>query len=404
MPALSTAARAAFALLFAVALGLTGSPSVAAELPPEIQVDRLMVQADREAREGQYWSALATLDRTLSLYEQHGMEIPSAFWFSYGDVAHRAGRHAAAVESVTRYLKEAGRDGDHYDAALRLLDAVEVAIAKEQAAEARAKAAAEAKIAAEKAAVSDMVVVPAGTFQMGCAIKEHELPAHETRPCRNAQPVRQVRVPSFAISKYEVTFAQWDACVSDGACPHVPDDNGRGQRPAINVSWRATQGYVAWLSGKTGDTYRLPTEAEWEYAARAGTTTKYHWGDHVGIGNARCARCAGEGIYLDRTAPVGSFAPNAFGLHDMHGNATEWVQDCVVFLREFERLIPGDLTMTYRDAPNDGSARANCRSRSRIRRGGSFVDSSWGIASWYRDFGGEGDIVSGFRVARSLTP
>ena len=394
----------ASACLSAAAASVGAQLPLGAELPPEIQADRLLVRAEREARDGDNWSAVELLDSALALYEEHGIAVPSDFWFRYGDVSHRAGLHAAAVEAVARYLTEAGRDGDRYDAALRLLDAAEAALAAEREAAARAEAEAVAKTAALQAAVSDMAVIPAGTFRMGCAVEDDALTTEYI--CRSAQPVREVRVPAFAISKYEVTFAQWDACAADRVCRHIAKDEGfgRGRRPAINVSWRDTQDYVAWLSGKTGETFRLPTEAEWEYAARAGTTTAYHWGDDIGIGNARCGACEGEGVYIDRTAHVGSFAPNAFGLHDMHGNVAEWVQDCVVFLDELEpERRRFDLMSTYRGAPTDGSAAVSASCRVRIRRGGSFVDGPRGVNSAYRDWGRDGDLASGFRVARTLT-
>ena len=125
----------------------------------------------------------------------------------------------------------------------------------------------------------------------------------------------------FAVSKFEVTFDDWDACVAYGDCNPVVRDSGwgRGRQPVINVTWDDAQRYVAWLSRMTGRTYRLLSEAEWEYAARAGTQTAYSWGDEIGKGNANCHGC---GSQWDRrqTAPVGSFAANAFGLYDMLGN------------------------------------------------------------------------------------
>ena len=126
----------------------------------------------------------------------------------------------------------------------------------------------------------------------------------------------------FAVSKFEVTFDEWDACVAyDGCEPRVSDSGfGRGRKPVINVTWDHAKRYVAWLSKVTEKSYRLLSEAEWEYAARAGTRTAYSWGDEIGKGRANY-----DG---SQTAPVGSFAPNAFGLYDIHGNVSEWVEDC----------------------------------------------------------------------------
>jgi formylglycine-generating enzyme required for sulfatase activity len=144
-----------------------------------------------------------------------------------------------------------------------------------------------------------------------------------------------VRVPerSFEVGRYEVTFAQWDACVAAGGCNgYRPGDEGwgRGNRPVINVSWNDAQAYVRWLSQRTGQRYRLLTLAEWEIAARAGTTTNFSWGDQDPV----CDQNARNGANFractdDRTRPVGSFQPNAFGLYDVHGNVSEWLEDCL---------------------------------------------------------------------------
>ncbi len=132
---------------------------------------------------------------------------------------------------------------------------------------------------------------------------------------------------------------------------------GRGQQPVINVSWDDAQRYVAWLSRITGKQYRLLTEAEWEYAARADSTTAYHWGDDIGKGNANCNGCGSEWDGK-QTSPVGSFKANAFGLYDMVGNISEWVQDCY--------------HDNFNGAPADGSAWTNGDCDFRVLRGGSW--------------------------------
>lgn len=135
----------------------------------------------------------------------------------------------------------------------------------------------------------------------------------------------------FAAGKYEVTFNEWDACVAGGGCNgYRPDDHGwgRGQQPVINVSRKEANKYVQWLSQETGHSYRLLTAAEWMYAAQAGTTTAYPWGDSIGVCHANCDGC-GSQWDGKQTAPVGSFQPNAFGLDDMNGNVSEMVEDCV---------------------------------------------------------------------------
>lgn len=193
----------------------------------------------------------------------------------------------------------------------------------------------------------------------------------------------------FAVSKFEVTFAEWDACVAQGGCSHRPDDRGwgRGRQPVMNVNWADAQQYVAWLSRTTGKTYRLLSEAEWEYAAQAGTGRVATVRE-----GANEANCGGCGSRWDRrqTAPVGSFPPNAFGLHDMLGNVREWTADC--------------WNDSHAGAPGDGTARTSGDCSRRVLRGGSWGDDRWLARSADRDriaAGYRGDS-NGFRVARTL--
>jgi len=195
----------------------------------------------------------------------------------------------------------------------------------------------------------------------------------------------------FAVSRYEITFDEWDACVAAVGCKHKPSDEGwgRGKRPVINVSWDDAQAYVVWLSKKTGKKYRLLSEAEWEYAARAGTTTRYPWGDEPGSNRANFYG-SGSQWSGKQTAPVGSFEPNAFGLYDMIGNVWEWVQDC-----HAER---------YSESIRDGSAFETQNCGLRVVRGGS-----WGngpefarVANRSRSEPTVRGINHGFRLARTL--
>ena len=160
----------------------------------------------------------------------------------------------------------------------------------------------------------------------------------KARSTRSRSPSR------FAVSKFEVTFDEWDACVAYGGCAqHVlTATGGRGTQPVINVSWDDAKHYVAWLSKMTGKPYRLLTEAEWEYAARAGTTTAYSWGDEIGKGNANCNGCGSQWDNTTRPLRSARSRPMQFGLHDMHGNVWEWVEDCY--------------QSNYNGAPTDGSA------------------------------------------------
>jgi formylglycine-generating enzyme required for sulfatase activity len=189
-----------------------------------------------------------------------------------------------------------------------------------------------------------------------------------------------------------VTFNDWDACLSVGGCPRTTDSGfGRDTRPVINVTWDDAQQYVAWFSKMTGKPYRLLTEAEWEYAARAGTTTPYFWGDEIGKGNANCNGCGNQWDNR-QTAPFGSFKPNAFGLYDMAGNVWQWLQDCY--------------QDNYNEAPMDGSARTSGDCSRRVVRGGSYSTVPRLLRSAGR-IGSPSDNRSGnvgFRVGRTLTP
>ena len=232
----------------------------------------------------------------------------------------------------------------------------------------------------------EMVVVPSGRFMMGSRSGGND-----------ERPVHRVTIARpFAVGVYEVTFGEWDACVSGGGCGgYRPGDRGwgRGRRPVVNVSWNDAKAYVRWLSRKTGQEYRLLSESEWEYVARAGTGTEYWWGNGIVRNRANCNRC-GSRWDGNRTAPVGSFSANAFGLYDVHGNVFEWVEDC--------------RNGSYAGAPSDGSAResGDCSGIARTRRGGSWAESYWKLRSAYRAFSLPGIRLHyhGFRVARTLTP
>ena len=234
-------------------------------------------------------------------------------------------------------------------------------------------------------ACPEMVVVPAGTFRMGDLSGGGDF---------DEAPVREVSIPHpFAIARYETTFAQWDACVAAGACRQGVGDIGfgRGDRPVMLVTWEDAQAYAGWLSEMTGKQFRLPSEAEWEYSARAGSETRYPWGADVGRGNANCDGC-GSRWDDERTAPVGSLPANAFGVHDMVGNVHEWVEDCGRY--------------SYEDAPSDGSAiEPDAACRQRMMRGGSWLSlpRSSRPANRVRNPVGHSDINVGFRVARDLS-
>ena len=230
----------------------------------------------------------------------------------------------------------------------------------------------------------EMTVIPKGTLLMGASREEsgrsaQEGPRHEVRLTR-----------PFAIGRYEVTLAQWDACVADGGCSHKPEDRGwgRANRPVIYVSWNDAEEYLAWLGKLTGLPFRLPSEAEWEYAARAGSDTAYWWGNDIGVDRANCAGCGkGDG---DATLPVGSLGANPFGLYDVHGNVWEWTADC--------------WNGSYAGAPSDGAAWTTGECERRVLRGGSWGIKPIKLRSAHR----RGDKVTlrsgkrGFRIALTL--
>jgi formylglycine-generating enzyme required for sulfatase activity len=229
-------------------------------------------------------------------------------------------------------------------------------------------------------ACPEMVVVPGGSFLMGTA---------GGGPNGNEGPQHLVRVKQFAASRFEITFDNWATCGEAGGCniPQIRDAGfGRGRHPVINVSWDEANDYVRWLSKITGKSYRLLTEAEWEYAARAGTRTEYPWGDvpdtkRANFGHTEC--CTGH------TLPVGSFLPNAFGLYDMQGNVWEWVRDC------YGPYSPAAPASAVRPASSCDAG---------VLRGGSFASKPQDVRAaarskaWLNDR----DDVNGFRVARDI--
>ena len=230
----------------------------------------------------------------------------------------------------------------------------------------------------------EMVVIAGGRFRMGCVSGQN---------CANdEQPVHEVQVESFELGKYEVTFEEYDRfTAATGRVLAGHRGWGLGRRPVINVSWEDAVAYTKWLSEQTGERYRLPTEAEWEYAVRAGTVTRYSWGDEIGRNRANCRVC-GSRWDGEQTAPVGSFAPNGWGVHDMHGNVWEWVQDC----------WNGD----YQGAPVDGSAWESGDCSRRVLRGGSWNFNPRFLRSAYRvRYTTSLRLFNiGFRVARTITP
>ena len=236
----------------------------------------------------------------------------------------------------------------------------------------------------------EMVALPTGSFSMGS-------PTGEAGGSANERPQHTVTISRrIAMSRYQVTFDDYSRFVTAKSGTRNPGDQGWGRatRPVININQNEAKAYAVWLSAQTGKSYRLPTEAEWEYAARAGTSTRYSWGDAIGSNRANCNNCGSEWDNT-QTAPVGSFAANGFGLHDLHGNVYEWVEDC--------------WHDNYNEAPTDGSVwTASCPSDgSVVVRGGSWnygplslrSASRFKLSSLNRD---NGD--NGFRLVKDLSP
>ncbi len=227
----------------------------------------------------------------------------------------------------------------------------------------------------------EMVVLQPGSFTMG-----------DNHGDRSERPAHRVTITKpFAIGKYEVTLGQWKACVQAGACkaiadPPSPLDNA----PATDISWNDAQRYVRWLSGVTHGHYRLPTEAEWEYAARAGTSSRYWWGERMVAGKADCKGCGGAAWSHDAPATVGAFSANPYGIYGMNGGVWEWVEDC------WHR--------TYDGAPIDGSAWTGHDCRENVIRGGAWRNDSTYAHSTSR-FTYDTSVrylLNGFRVAKTL--
>ena len=395
-------------LLLAVVL-LAGEG--AAQLPPDIQADRYLVEAERHIGTGDHVAAQAALDRILTLQTEHDLALPEAFWFQYARVAYQAGLYEAAVETATRYLTTAGRAGEHYQASLELLDravaerhrieaarqaqlADEAAYAEAQrvdtaaaygaylAAYPRGRHATEARAYYQARAETErlaqlpreirnsigmeFVLIEVGTFEMGSPVTE---PGRDDNETLHTVTISQ----PFYLGKYEVTQGQWQAVM--GSNPSNFSACGR-TCPVETVSWEDTQAFIAALNRQEGvETYRLPTEAEWEYAARAGTQTAYHFGNAVS--ELHIYAWYGDGLFFhEGTHPVGQKRPNGWGLYDMHGNVWEWVADWAT------------------GYPRGGG---------RVFRGGSWLTAAWGCRAARRIWNppGDRDREIGVRLART---
>ncbi|MBC7514118.1 MAG: formylglycine-generating enzyme family protein [Herminiimonas sp.] len=225
-----------------------------------------------------------------------------------------------------------------------------------------------------------LVALPRGGFTMGSNVDDP-----------SERPAFHVSINSaFAIGKHEVTVEQWSACVANGGCPQTSTDTSRSPNtPARDINWDDARQYTVWLSKVTSKAYRLPSEAEWEYATRGNTTTRFWWGDQMTTGKANCKEC-GEPWQADAPAAVGSFAANPFGLFDMNGSVWEWVSDC--------------WHDSYQRAPSDGRSWEEPDCQMRVLRGGSWRQGASYMPSStrFKYDAGVRQSQNGFRVARNM--
>lgn len=361
-------------------------------------LDRTAAEADRQQelrqqQDNMAWNEART-QRSISAIDRYMGEFPD-------------GQHLSAAQTLRRELSDAANDGSAFAAAQKLdtrkayqsyLDAfprgqhVTEALGAIDALTLRP-----GKRFRDCDVCPDLVVLAAGSFWQGA---EDESPT----ALANEKPQRKVVLErDFAIGIHEVTLAQWDACVAAGACEQTADNGwGRGARPVIMVTWNDAQSYVEWLSRQTGEKYRLPSESEWEYAARASETDEWPQADPAyicSLGNIagsetgfRWAHQACADPFALETAPVGSFPANSFGIHDSIGNVAEWTLDC--------------MSLSYHDAPADGSTNNRGLCNSRVTRGGSWFSGAREsrLTARFNLKAGDRNDFTGFRVVRELRP
>jgi len=370
-------------------------PASPAEPSAEVkaQADQLRTEIF-QALETKDFATVLERTETYRALQTEGVKMPAGLYFAEAEAAKSTGDWLRARAALAAYLERADQKDPLYLEALKLHPLVETEIARQfeeqdralqEAQQAEQRVAAERKAADRKRVVEGLagglVAIPPGKFRMGDLSKrgdEDELPVHA------------VQVAGFQLGRHEVTFEQYDAFCEATGRP-LPDDKGwgRGNRPVINVSWEDANEFIAWASAQAGLRFRLPTEAEWEYAARAGTETDYWWGEAFSVDHANAAGTGGRDRW-NATAPVGEFPPNAFGLHDMNGNVREWVQDCWI--------------ADYSGKAKTASARTDGDCSRRVVRGGS-----WNLGPpWQRSANRDFDdqqyrfVDRGFRLARDL--
>ena len=347
---------------------------------------------ERERLEKLAWEE-ASMTRTIAAFDQYIADWP-------------AGLHIEEAKRIRRLLKDQSNDDKAFDTALNLNtkdafqayinafpNGVNVTSALQHMDDLTLRP---GKTFRDCPDCPAMIVVPAAAYWQG-SDDSSELALNMEKPRRMVT----IDEP-FAVSVHEVTMAEWDLCFNEGACTSQPTDNGwgRADRPVIMVSWNDAEEYVHWISEKTGQSYRLPSESEWEYFARAGEESDWPGGDPARI--CRYGNVAGaetgfrwqhpqcEDKLALGTAPVGSFMPNSFGLYDTTGNVSEWTADC--------------MNLSYLDAPVDGSAWGRGICSSHITRGGSWITGTKEIRlpARFNLKNGDRNDFTGFRVVRKV--
>jgi len=364
------------------AVCLTSTALAQSNLPLHVHMDMLLRQIETAVKAGNARDALGKIEQ----YRKLGMKMPPTLLFLEAKLAEIIKDYGHAEGALTEYLSLPEINADkNYAFALTLYPKIETKASEQAFENLKGMCGASPSNAAlyspgmafrECAIAPETVVLRGGKFMMGSLPNENGRNANE-------DPQHRVSIRDFAIGKYEVTFDEWDACVAGGGCKaYRPQDSwGRGRMPVNMVSWQDSQAYVAWLSAVTGKHYRLPSEAEWEYAARAGTTTAYSFGKIYKEAMAN----SGLG-----TRKIGSYPANTFGLHDVHGNVSEWTQDC--------------WNDDYQNAPIDGRAWTFDDCSKHVERGGSWITDAKSLRSASRRprQSHDGDNSLGFRVARTL--
>lgn len=300
--------------------GVTLSFSAAA-LPPYMQRDAYSQQLASLLTQGQYADAkhvLAKYDQLMA--DNPKLRQPIEYYYFRAQVALNTSNPAQALQDIDTYLSKVGSRGTYYKEGLAIYGEAEMALEQQQ----RQLSAQTYLDDLLKSLKMNVVDIPAGAFKMGCSVRDMQCDPDE-------KPAHQVQIDyQFKMMNHEVTFAQWDMCVAEGGCSYKPYDSGWGRddRPVINVSWQDTKQFIQWLNKKSGLTFRLPSEAEWEYAARAGSDLRYAWGHDLSCDQALFGYWSNECGHKATTHPVATYSSNAWGLFDMHGNVLEWTADC----------------------------------------------------------------------------